>query len=456
MSSHLTSASLVLPPQVYSEQPVRLGIRLTSDAAVSITALVNAAASQEVGAYYDIGTANDEITGYAFTAAASVVKGCPMTFSGDSSPVPLSVPIAPALQTSDGYLVTPTAGTITLVNPRNVGQLPLGVPGTPTAQVETITPTTTAVVTYLPSQVGSGDPYSGGSTSITGYYVQAVGTGAGAGARSTAQVSCILFPAHSFWAAITTGCSLTIDSTNVVLPTSGTPSVAALVTLINTTTPVSGVKAYAIGTAAAATEQLLLVSTNATLTLTDGGLTTNAFTVLGWSATPPTTVVGGTATCVTAAVSAWHSITTSANLNINGYNVSLGTSGTPVAITLAGSINSALAALVATQGASGVVAYAQELSTASAAKIQFIATPCTANPSGSLTITDGGGVTNGLYVLGYGSTLALAQAASPVLGYNYGVITGLTTATAYKFYVFPVSSLGNGPKSTDTASLTMS
>lgn len=289
MSSHLSTARLILPPQVGSNKRFNVRLAASSDGtAVTISSDGQAGGGAQgfIGNYQDQGLpGNDTILGLVVPASGIVYGQFPMTMDGDSCPDPINVPIAISLLTSDGYQVAPSNNgqTVTVYNPINQGELPGAPAGTPTVIEAT---STSAAISYLAAVAGTGSAFNSSlGAAITGYVVQCNETGQ----RTTAglPLQSLLGVAHSSWTSITTDCTLVVDSTTVSLGTSGTPSIASAVTAINNAAP-PGVTAYATGGTGG---KLLLVSTNATLTLTDNGGTTNALTVLGYAG-PPASVVG--------------------------------------------------------------------------------------------------------------------------------------------------------------------
>lgn len=295
MSSHLTTLNLVLPSQVFSNATFDCEISGASDGTAATVATDGwggsgaGPANKFAAEYADIGGQNDTIPGLVFPSSQAFVgAGFPMFIDADSSADPLNVPLYLFLTTTEPFVVYPANNglTVTVVNEINVGNLPSAPSGTPVALAAT---TTSVFVTYGAAVAGTGSSFSelNGSpieATITGYVVQHDQTGL----RSTANRLYVQTPAHSAWQNNASSSSLLIDATAVALPVASPPTVAATVTAINVAA-VPGVTAYAIGSGT--TETMVLVSTNATLTLADNSGAANALTVLGYAG-PPASVLG--------------------------------------------------------------------------------------------------------------------------------------------------------------------
>lgn len=443
MSSHLSTAIMLLPPQIMTDTPFGVQLFAASDGTgITITGDTEVL-TQTAGQYSDAGVhGNDTILDLVVPASGIVSGTFTKTINGDSSPDPLNVPETLFLLTSDGYQVPPSnqGQAITVVSPVNVGSLPSIPPGTPIAVELTLPANSAVVVQFLPSSPGTGSAFSPiplppdttagtGSAAILGYLATCMQNGL----QSALTSVTLVLPPFGLWGNNPSDSSLLIDATVVALPVASPPSVANTVTAINSAA-VPGVRAYAVGTSG--TEQIVLVSTNSTLTLTNNAGTANALTVLGYAGTPAS-VVGGVASVATPAHGTWTAITTSAYILVNGTRVSLGTSTTPSAATVASNINTA--------APPGVLAYLAGATTAEVVVLQgFVAA---GNPNGAVVVADGGGVTNGLTVLG---------AAANLVGLANAVVTGLSTAVPYQFAINAVSPLGNSAWSAPTASAALS
>ena len=471
MATTLANSMLLLPPQVYESTPLAAQLLAYSNGtALSIVSDHPSQNSQQVGNYSDLGGANDSIPGLAIPASGIVSGSFPLTFLGDQAPTPLNGQVFLSFITSDGFVEFPSnngQGT-TVVNPVNVGQLP-GAPANSSLAAPVIEPilpavggfTSVAVVSFLPSTPGTGNPFNvdpplaaiPNDAGILGYVATCMQSGFQSGSQPSNTglsgklanvpfspiVATVTTPAFSAW--YTTSSSVSINvitpsvtagsstpvTTTIALTTTAVPTLQGVAAAFNAAAP-AGIFCYVVG--GGSTGYLVFTSSISTanptgqLVLQDGGSTSTVQYLFGFAASSiavPATlpavaapVLGApqpVATSLFAPVhGGWTAITTGASIKINGSDaISLGTTGTPTQASAVAAINTASLAGV----------YAVSLT---ATQMVIFGVCCPGNPTGAVSIVDGGATTNGLTVLGW-----TAPPASVVGGVTSWVSVGHAT-----------------------------